>query len=477
MCRIEHIFNSIFSLKAMKYTKLISIIGVSVLFAVCLQVYRIIQNYQFHKERVHIDLQNSLNYCTDLYFQEIGKKDILSVNFSSSDTSSTGEDSDFLQFQKIDSNHILKGNSNREESENDVINPVKIKEITISSSVNKTLKAIILRDTLDHQLFETLFKTELVPYNLNPKFEIIHFNDLMEAEKPDLFESYPSNQIIEASSPFIPKGQRIFLHYTNEPRTLLARGLFDISISLVFIGLIGYAFLVLFKSIKNQKEIEEGNQEFVNFISHNLKSPLSNSIFSVDLLKKQVDTQQIKTLDLHVLDILKRNLLNLNGICERILNISAISHKDKPLNKVSFDLLPVLKEIVFAEQSLTDKAILLEADIKEAIVSADLAYLKETLAIVIENAIRYGGDIIKVVVENKDGFTLSIMDNGDGIPTKFRKKIFEKYQRGTYQKNETVKGSGLGLYFAKSIIESHKGSLKLKFSEPWTIFQIRLPHM
>lgn len=473
MCRIALIFNRTFSLKAMKYNNLLLIISVSVIFAVGLQVYRIVQNYHFQKERLAVDLQNNLNRTTDLYFQELGKKDILTVKFTPNQVTSSSENlSDQSLFKDLDS--ALNPSKPKKEFE-DGLNPENLLDIKISNSKSKSIKATIIRDTLDQQLFESLFIKELIPYNHTIDYKIIHIHENLEPQKLDLFSSYPENQVIEAKSAFIPKGQRIFLYFINQPRTLLKRGIFDITISLAFIVLIVFAFIKLFRSLKTQKEIEEGQQDFVHFISHSLKAPLSNGIFSADYLKNQIKSQEIQNLDLKTLDILKRNLGNLNLICDRILNISTLTHKEKPLTKTSFDLLELLKETLPDNYRQLDKDFSIETAHDEVQITADKTFLRETFSIILDNAIKYGGDIIKIVIEQKGVILISFMDNGPGIPKKFRNKIFDKYQRGSFQKNETRKGSGLGLFYAKSIIELHNGTIKLKYSEPWTIFQIKIP--
>ncbi|EOZ98920.1 two-component system sensor histidine kinase [Indibacter alkaliphilus LW1] len=457
----------------MKYNNLLFIISLSVIFAVSLQVYRIVQNYHFQKTRVAVDLQNNLNHTTDLYFQEMGKKDILTVKFTPNQDSSPSEISTNINLVKaLDS--ILNPTSPKKELK-DELNIENFMDIKVSSSKSKSIKATIIRDTLDQHLFEMLFVRELIPYNHSIDYEIIHINENLEPQELEQLASNPENQVLEAKSVFIPKGQRIFLQYTNHPKALIASGIFDISISMVFIALIVFAFMMLFRSLKTQKEIDEGQQEFVQFISHSLKGSLSKGVFSVDYLESQIKSKEAKSLDLKTFEILKRNLGYLNNICDRILNISTLTHNEKPLTKTSFDLLVLIKECIPDKPGEYGKDFSIETEHDEVQIIADKTFLRETFSILLDNAIKYGGDIIKIVVEQKEAILISFMDNGPGVPRKLRKKIFDKYHRGIFQKNESLKGSGLGLFYAKSIIELHKGNIQLKFSEPWTIFQIKIP--
>ncbi|MGY6545385.1 sensor histidine kinase [Arthrospiribacter ruber] len=460
----------------MKYNNLLLIISLSVIFAVSLQVYRIVQNYHFQKARVAVDLQNNLNQTTDLYFQELGKKDVIGVKFTAKEDP-LQEDLSIGLSKVVDLDTLFKKEKkgiNPVLAEK-VLNPEEIRYVKVSSSKSKSIKATIIRDTLDQQLFEKLFVRELKPYNHSIDYEIIHINENLEPQELDQIASYPENQVLEAKSAFIPKGQRIFLQYTNHPKALIARGIFDISISLVFIALIVFAFMMLFRSLKTQKEIDEGQQEFVQFISHSLKGSLSKGVFSVDYLESQIKSKEAKSLDLKTFEILKRNLGYLNNICDRILNISTLTHNEKPLTKTSFDLLVLIKECIPDKPGEYGKDFSIETEHDEVQIIADKTFLRETFSILLDNAIKYGGDIIKIVVEQKEAILISFMDNGPGVPRKFRKKIFDKYHRGILQKNESLKGSGLGLFYAKSIIELHKGKIQLKFSEPWTIFQIKIP--
>ena len=95
----------------------------------------------------------------------------------------------------------------------------------------------------------------------------------------------------------------------------------------------------------------------------------------------------------------------------------------------------------------------------------------------VDNAIKYGGNTIEVVLKSsQNSLALSISDSGDSLKKQHKDKIFEKFYRAPKGNTHDVKGFGIGLYYTKKIIEKHGGTITLDLQKKHTTFKITLPH-
>ena len=107
----------------------------------------------------------------------------------------------------------------------------------------------------------------------------------------------------------------------------------------------------------------------------------------------------------------------------------------------------------------------------------DVFHFENAINNVIDNAVKYGGDIIKVSLEQwPHMFTVNISDNGNGLNKVNKDRIFEKFYRVPKGNTHDVKGFGIGLYYTKTIIEKHNGAINLDLSNNLTTFKITLPN-
>ena len=126
---------------------------------------------------------------------------------------------------------------------------------------------------------------------------------------------------------------------------------------------------------------------------------------------------------------------------------------------------------------LTEKSIIFNDSGKEIIANVDAFHFENTINNIIDNAIKYGGNNIKVRLEqNTIGFTISVSDDGNELTKANKDKIFEKFYRIPKGNTHDVKGFGIGLYYAKKIIEKHEGIITLLLDNQWTTFKISVPN-
>ena len=255
------------------------------------------------------------------------------------------------------------------------------------------------------------------------------------------------------------------------------KGLFILSF-VIFAFVIG----LLFYSIKNlitQKKIADIKTDFVNNITHELKTPLATLSLATKMLKKESVKAQPEVVDKTITTIERQNK-RLQKLIDQVLN-NSLGYNEIELSKQAINaskyINTVLDDFLF---SVEDKKVTLTRDISvsDQEVHIDKFYMTTALLNILENAIKYNSDSLEINCSTsiKNNFTITITDNGMGISEKDQKLIFEKFFRAKNTEIHNVKGLGLGLYYTHQIIKAHNGKIKVKSNEgEGTIFTIKIP--
>ena len=227
----------------------------------------------------------------------------------------------------------------------------------------------------------------------------------------------------------------------------------------------------VFRLIRNQLRQSQQQHDFIMAITHELKTPIA-------VTKLNLETMQIRKLDSNQQHKLITSTLQeanrLNTLCNNMLLLSEMDAGGYKLSKEKFDLSTLASDCAedFIERFPGRK---IKVEITNQIFfSGDRLLLQLAINNLLDNAIKYsakdGVVLVKVFFENKKIF-LQVADEGPGVITEEREKIFEKYFRGT---NGQVKGTGLGLYLTRQIVIQHRGIISLKNNEPaGSIFEMQ----
>ncbi len=242
-----------------------------------------------------------------------------------------------------------------------------------------------------------------------------------------------------------------------------------------------FVFGLLFYSIKNlinQKKIADIKTDFVNNITHELKTPLATLSLATKMLKKDNIKGQPLIVNSTVSTIERQNK-RLQKLIDQVLN-NSLGYKEITLKKEPVDLKGYINTILDDFMlSVKDKNVALTRNINNANakVSIDRFYFTTALFNILENAIKYGGDTINVEVSvTQTHFSISITDNGLGISSKNQKQLFDKFYRAGNKEIHNVKGLGLGLYYTNQIVKAHVGQILIKSNEgEGATFTIKIP--
>ncbi len=218
--------------------------------------------------------------------------------------------------------------------------------------------------------------------------------------------------------------------------------------------------------LQQEKSLSKLKDEFVYIISHELKQPMQ----SIEEAIKKITSEFSNTLSSDGRDLLRLTGVN-NGRLNKLLNdlqdLSRIEKGSLPIQLGDVSLRPVIAEVIATSQiDAGEKRIsLIQRGVEEVAATADVDRLKEILINLVGNAIKYTSEGGKVIVEaSKEGkfAKVTVSDNGFGISEEDQKHLFEKFYRVESEKTKKVKGSGLGLFITKQLVEKMGGQLAFK---------------
>ena len=214
-------------------------------------------------------------------------------------------------------------------------------------------------------------------------------------------------------------------------------------------------------------QVENTKRDFINSLSHDLKTPLTSIKIHVEAIKDGIVNSPEK-----MQKYLDNILIKVNDLSNMLDELKIFNELDSDFNtynyqNVNFDLFlsDIIDELQYELENQSIKIIYEKKLNLEPIISIDIDKIKRVVFNIIANSIKYSNSdrlIITFSLINKDNkLILSIKDNGIGIPVEKQELIFNKYYRIDASRNQNKSGSGLGLAIAKTIIENHKGTISV----------------
>ena len=232
-----------------------------------------------------------------------------------------------------------------------------------------------------------------------------------------------------------------------------------IASSVAIIILLAGVLIYLVRTMFRQKTLEEMRRDFTHNITHELKTPISVAVTATDALRNfSADADPDRRS--RYLEIVETQLTQLSTMVEHILSVS-VEGREYKYNPTVVYLQDVISQLT---QGAGTNTAVFNIDCAEDIkILADEFHIKNLLATVIDNAVKYSTDpIVDIRVSDESGnVTIEIEDNGCGIAKEHLPHVFEKFYRVPTGDIHSVRGYGLGLYYAKQVAELHKGTISM----------------
>ncbi|MFN2531877.1 MAG: sensor histidine kinase [Pyrinomonadaceae bacterium] len=239
-------------------------------------------------------------------------------------------------------------------------------------------------------------------------------------------------------------------------------------VALLVLGIV-FFILIIFGLVLNTtfliREIRRNEQHdaFINAVTHELKTPLASIHLYLETLKtREVDDTQRR----QFYEIMLADSDRLLHTVEQVLRAGRSGHRRRRISHSVVSLPTMVRdclELIRIRYGLDESNLtyLQAADAADARVEGDVDELKAAVSNVIDNAVKYSDKEIKVSVEvttiDDKRVAVKITDQGIGIPTGQLKRIFKRFYRAPGLFMSRVKGTGLGLFIVRSVVEKHGG--------------------
>jgi two-component system phosphate regulon sensor histidine kinase PhoR len=252
--------------------------------------------------------------------------------------------------------------------------------------------------------------------------------------------------------------------------------------SLLFSFIILATFALSLFFIIRQKKISEMKSDFLNNMTHEFKTPIATISLAADTITNPKVISDEKSIR-HFIGMIKKENNRMNKKVETILQIASLDKKEIEFRYEDVSLHSLIEkaaDTIDIQVRQRNGKINLMLEASEPVIRGDSEHLANLVNNLLDNALKYSPDNPDITVETKDserGITMAVSDRGIGMSKSVQARIFERFYRQTTGNVHDVKGFGLGLNYARAIIDAHKGSVTVT-SEPGkgSRFEVFLPY-
>ncbi len=340
-------------------------------------------------------------------------------------------------------------------------------------------------DRISGSQIEKMIQTRLNEKGVDMPFEYAVYHEgekpIFQSEQFNEFEAYRYFRASLFPGGVFHKPTLISVYFPGEKahfrKSMGVIGGSSLLITLLLLMLFTLALYIIFK----QKRLSEMKNDFVNNMTHELKTPISTISLASQMLSDRSIPDEQKNLT-QISRIIQAESKQLGFQVERVLQMAIFDHGQLKLKLQEIDLHDLIETVAqnfLLQMDKREGKLEFLPEAEDAVIRGDAMHMTNVISNLIENAMKYTRRTpeISISTENETGqLVVSVTDNGIGISKEDQKRVFEKFYRVPTGNIHNVKGFGLGLSYVKLIVEHHGGSIQVK-SEPGkgSRFDIRLP--
>jgi two-component system phosphate regulon sensor histidine kinase PhoR len=222
--------------------------------------------------------------------------------------------------------------------------------------------------------------------------------------------------------------------------------------------------VLAFQIIYRQKKLSDMKTDFINNMTHELKTPIATISIASEMLKDNSISAQAENRNKYAHIIFEENKRLANHV-EQVLQIARFEKGELQLNLEDRDIHTIIESTAHRFQLILeelDGTIELNLNAENDVIKVDELHFTNVINNLIDNAIKYNDKVplIKINTFNISlGIQIEVIDNGIGLSKDDQQKIFEKFYRVGKGNVHDVKGFGLGLSYVQTIVEAHNGKI------------------
>lgn len=264
----------------------------------------------------------------------------------------------------------------------------------------------------------------------------------------------------------LKKPNYLFLYFPKQNTFLLKEAGFLVIPTFVLTAMLIGIFVFTILIILRQKKLSNIKNDFINNMTHELKTPISTISLASQMLRDNTVSNTPKTIE-HISGIIYQESKRLTTQVEKVLQMAVFNEGTLKLKFKEVNINALINSVVLNfELRVKSKNGELTTDLKAnpAIIKGDEVHITNVLFNLLDNAVKYSKDEPKILIssELRDNYlVVSVKDHGIGIQSEYVGQIFERFYRVPTGNVHDVKGFGLGLSYVKKIIDAHKGKIKV----------------
>ena len=225
-------------------------------------------------------------------------------------------------------------------------------------------------------------------------------------------------------------------------------------------------------------ENKAAQEDFILNISHDLRSPLSVILGILQCYKNEYNEPKIK----EHMDTIKRNCYKILKLINNIIDSTKLQQKHFKINRQNIDIINLIEWNISAIDKYAKMkkiSLVFDTNVEECVISVDISSFDRIIMNLISNAIKFSPENSCIFIntwKEKDFITISVRDEGMGIPKNEQKLIFNRFIQSTKNNKNEYSGSGIGLDVVSNLVKAHGGTIELTSKEGiGSEFRIKMP--
>ncbi|MCO6486737.1 MAG: HAMP domain-containing histidine kinase [Saprospiraceae bacterium] len=363
-------------------------------------------------------------------------------------------------------------------------NKSELPSYDLVKKLNSHYYVVNVNDAIDAGALEFYLRKEFEAVSLTTDFEYAIYDCSSDQMVYGNYVSFHNEGSVNPQAGNLPKYDQ-FLYYfgvrfpgrtthimENMPGTLIFSAILLITI-LFFV----YSLSIILR----QKRLSELQKDFINNMTHEFKTPISTIRISADVLMKDPLIRKEERL-LRYATIIGEQNQRLNHQVEKVLQLARIEKGSLRIHPEPLDLHELLGQVVSGVQVKVQELggqLRMELNALRTRIQADPLHLSNVIANLLDNAVKYCREVPVITIQTRNipqGVQLTIHDQGIGIPAADQPRIFGKFYRVSTGNVHDVKGFGLGLYYVRTVCQTHGWDIDLRSEEgQYTAITITIP--
>ena len=414
------------------------------------QCYLVKTTYDYKVAQFHAEIKNEIAQISNDY------SDIDSVIVSKKER----------LYKQLSENYI-QGIKNKVEIKNAIL------ESEFSDALTNKIKQKFKRDLPNLNIDFAIVLNKYILYKNDQKADTIFsekafiqnklYGNLMSLNHAFLVRNYvgTTNGTFENQDYKLLTEDSMYVSVIDWEMIILRRMTFILILSLLLILILITLFVIAIKALIKQKKVSDVKTDFINNITHELKTPLATLGVSTKILEQKNIRENDENFN-SIVNTISRQNHRLQSLIDQVM-ANSLAENEIELQKEKIETEDFLISII-NDFKITFPKINLKTDFQtqKTILILDKFHLTTAFLNVLENAVKYGSKTIIIktsIIENQ--FSISIEDDGIGIAKNKQSLLFDKFYRVQQGNLHNTKGLGLGLYYVNQIVKAHQGSVNV----------------